>query len=351
MTPHAERLAVARLTQLAERRARELYGPALVALARRGKVPSIALGHLAVRVLLFLLGQRPGYFAHHKVIAAAIESNLTSVRAALAKLRAAGLVSWELIPPHHPLPTGNYTRTNVHRYYAEAAALLAALDGADATAPPKTVAPTHPNSGASTGTDLRSEIDPPLPPNSRSQPPRNGHASEGEIQFSKFHGAKPATGEARAAAAPMPRANHGHAAAIPPELEKVLAAWRALDLGEPDDRSVRALRNRHGEGASAKQLAAAVEGASHDEWLRQGRAKSPFAVVFASLESVARFAAAGQEHARRAVAAERRRAAERRAARELLSAVAAPGAPDNAELAAAALLTVLGKTAAAPKIA
>jgi hypothetical protein len=154
MTAAAERLAIGQLTQLAERRARELYGPALVALARRGKVPNVALGHLAVRVLLFLLGQRPGYFAHHKVITAAVETNLTSVRAALAELRDAGLVSWDLIPPHHPLTTGNYSRTNVNRYYVEAAALLAALAGGDATALPRTVAPTHPNSVASTGTDL-----------------------------------------------------------------------------------------------------------------------------------------------------------------------------------------------------
>jgi len=348
VTAAAERLAVGQVTQLAERRSRELYALALVALARRGRVPNVALGHLAVRVLLFLIGQRPGYFAHQKVIAVAVESNLTSVRGALAELRDAGLVSWELIPPHHPLPTGNYTRTNVNRYYVEAAPLLAALEGADATAPPKTVAPTHPNSGASTGTDLRSELDPPLPPNCSPKPRRDGHATEGEIQFSKFHGVKPATGQARATAAPMPRANHGHATPVPPELEKVLAAWRALNLGEPDDRSVRALRNRHDEGAAAEQLAAAVAGAKHDEWLRQGRAKSPFAVVFASLESVARFAAAGQEHARRAEAAARRRAAEHRAARDLLSTVAAPCAPDNARLAAAALRAVLGKTAAGP---
>jgi hypothetical protein len=52
---------------------------------------------------------------------------------------------------------------------------------------------------------------------------------------------------------------------------------------------VRALRNRHAEGATREQLAAAVEGARHDEWLRQGRAKSAFAVVFASLASVDRF--------------------------------------------------------------
>jgi hypothetical protein len=95
----------ATVAQLADRRVRDAQAQALVALARRGKVPTIDLGHLAVRVLVFLLGQRPGYFAHHQVIAEAVDSNLTSLRAALAKLRDAGLVSWELIPPHHLLPT------------------------------------------------------------------------------------------------------------------------------------------------------------------------------------------------------------------------------------------------------
>jgi hypothetical protein len=73
------------------------------------------------------------------------------------------------------------------------------------------------------------------------------------------------------------RADQGRSRTVPQELEKVLAAWRTLGLGEPDDRSMRALRNRHAEGATSEQLAMAVEGARHDEWLRQGRAKSPFA--------------------------------------------------------------------------
>jgi hypothetical protein len=81
---------------------------------------------------------------------------------------------------------------------------------------------------------------------------------------------------------------------LPPELEKVLAAWRSLDLGEPDDRSMRALRNRHAEGATSEQLAGAVQGARHEEWLRQGHAKPPFAVVFTSLASIERFAGAAE---------------------------------------------------------
>jgi len=141
------------------------------------------------------------------------------------------------------------------------------------------------------------------------------------------------------------RADHGHAPAVAPELEKVLAAWRTLDLGEPDDRSVRALRNRHAEGATSEQLAAAVEGARHDEWLRQGRAKSPFAVVFASLASVDRFADAGREHARRAEAAARQRAAERRATLARFDDATALSPAENAELAALALRTVLGARA------
>jgi hypothetical protein len=329
-----------RVTQLAERHNRELYGRCLVALARRGKVPNVPLSHLAVRVLTFLLGQRPGYFAHQKVIAEAVESNLTSVRNALFELRNAGFVSWELIPPHHALPTGKYTRTNVNQYFVEAEALLHALGGDEAAGPPRAVASTHPNSGASTGTDLRSEQkDPPLPPSGGSKPQRDGRATEGEIRFSEFDGARAAKGQARVAG--RRGADRGQSAAEPPELEKILAAWRALNLSEPDDQSVRALQNRHAEGATVEQLVAAVEGAKHDEWLR-GRAKSPFAVVFASLESVERFANAGREHARKTEAAARQRMAERRATLDRSSDVAPLNPGEYAKLAALALGVVRG---------
>ncbi len=280
MTAPAERHAPGQVRHLAERQTREMYWRCLGALARRGKVPNIALSHPAVRVLLFLLGQCPGYFAHQKVIAEAIESNLTTVRRALFELRDAGLLRWDLIPPHHPLPTGKYTRTNVNKYFVEADALLRALGGEEAAGPQKTVASTHPNSSASTGTDPKFEQDPPLAPSGRSKAPPDRHPSKGEIQFSNFHGARKASAEQRRTAG-MRRPVEGPPPPVPPELEKVLAAWRTLGLGGPDDRSVRALQNRHSEGASNEQLAAAVEGARHDEWLRQGRAKSPFAVVFA----------------------------------------------------------------------
>jgi hypothetical protein len=314
VTAVAELPALAQVRQLAERQTREAYWRCHCALSRLGKVPSIKLGHQAYRVLQFLLGQRPGYFAHQQVIAEAVESNLTSVRRALFELRDAGLVSWHLIPPHHPLPTGKYTRTNVNQYFVEADTLLRALGGDEAAGPPRTVASTHPNSSASTGTDPKFEQDPPLPPSGGPKARPVGHSGEGEIQFSKFQKARPEMGQPRATAG-VPRADPGHSPPVPPELEKVLAAWRTLDLGEPDDRSMRALRNRHAEGATIEQLAAAVEGARYDEWLRQGRAKSPLAVVFASLASVKRFADAGREHARKTEVAARQSAAERRAAR------------------------------------
>lgn len=107
----------------------------------------MALSQLAVRVLVFLLGQRPGCFAHQKVIAEALDSNLTSARGALFERRDAGLVRWNLIPPHHPLPTGKYTRTNVNQYFVEAEALLQALAGDESATPPRTVVSTHPNCG------------------------------------------------------------------------------------------------------------------------------------------------------------------------------------------------------------
>jgi hypothetical protein len=339
VTALAELPALPQVRQLAERQSREAYWRSLGALARRGKVPNVALSHLAVRVLLFLLGQRPGYFAHQQVIADAVESNLTSVRKALFELRDARFLSWDLIPPQHPLPTGKYTRTNVNQYFVEADALLRALGGDEAGGPPRTVASTHPNSSASTGTDPKFEQDPPQPPSGRPTPRPDGHSGEGEIQFSKFHGARPALGQPRTVAG-VRRADQGLSRTVPPELEKVLAAWRTLDLGEPDDRSMRALRNRHAEGATSEQLAGAVEGARHDEWLRQGRAKSPFAVVFASLATVDRFASSGREHARRIEATARERAAERRAARARFDDIPALSRAESAELAALAVRTM-----------
>ncbi len=140
----------------------------------------------------------------------------------------------------------------------------------------------------------------------------------------------------------MRRAALGRTPMAPQELEKILAAWRALNLGAPDDRSVQALQNRHAEGATVEQLAAAVGGAKHDEWLRQGRAKSPFAVVFTSLFSVERFANAGLEHARKTEAAVRQRVAERRATFDRFNEVAPLSAAENAELVALALRSLCG---------
>ncbi len=332
MSAAAERLAVGQLTELAERRARELYGPALIALARRGKVPGVALGHLAVRVLLFLLGQRPGYFAHQKVIAAAVESNLTSVRSALAELRTAGLVSWELIPPHHPLPTGSYTRTNVNRYYVDATGLLSALNAGNATPRPKTMVPTHRNSDGSTGTDPKFEQDPPLPPDTG--PPTQPAASASKARgLARWHRDR---NQPRHAAATMSASstNRGR------EIEAVLAAWRSLGLGDTDDRSARALNNRLAEGATLEQLEAAVEGASANDWLRAGRAKVPFAIVFASRSSVERFALEGAERAREVRNLAEQRALERRRTNEALGERNGLTRAEYAALAARALKTL-----------
>lgn len=121
-------------------------------LLRVGHVPGLALAHLDFRVLLFLLAQKPGsYAAHHHTIAKACDSNTTSIRQALGRLRAAGLVLWELIPPHHALPTGRYTRTNVNRYWVHLprlAGLLEAPARPPAT-PPKPSTSTRPKSDAS----------------------------------------------------------------------------------------------------------------------------------------------------------------------------------------------------------
>jgi hypothetical protein len=339
VTALAELPALAQVRQLAEPQTRELYWRCLGALARRGRVPNVALSHLAVRVLLFLLGQRPGYFAHQKVIADAVQSNLTSVRKALLELRDAALVRWALIPPHHPLPTGKYSRTNVNQYFVEADALLRALGGHDAAGTPRTEASTHLNSSASTGTDPKFEQDPPLAPSGDSKRLPDQYPGKGEVEFSRFRGPRAALGKPLPDAG-VPSVTPRRLRAAPPELENVIVAWRTLDLGEPDDRSMRALQNRHAEGATVEQLAGAVEGARHDEWLRQGRAKSPFAVVFASLAAVERFASSGREHARKTEAMARERVAERRAARARYDDVVPLSPAESAQLAALALRAV-----------
>jgi hypothetical protein len=86
------------------------------------------------------------------------------------------------------------------------------------------------------------------------------------------------------------------------ELEPIIRGWSKLGLGELDARSVRALQNRRSEGATVEQLEAAVAAAATDEWLRR-RAKVPFAVVFASVASIERFAHQGRKNTGRDMAA------------------------------------------------
>jgi hypothetical protein len=290
-------------------------------LFRKGQIPGLELGHLEFRVLLFLLGQKPGaYAAHQRTIAEACNTNTTSVRQALARLRAAGLVLWELIPPHHALPTGRYTRTNVCRYWVNLARLVSLLEvsappppSAPARSPkpetstpprsPKPEASTPPNSGASYGTRIRSEQQPPpLAPVVASSPASEQVPPEGEANS-------------------QIRGDGGQAATLPvsqelsPELATVGASWEKIGLGELDCRARRALENRRREGATLEQLEAAVIGAGADEWIRY-RAKVPFAVVFASVASIERFAHEGRRILEAQTSQARREAEERRRDRE-----------------------------------
>jgi hypothetical protein len=135
-------------------------------LLRIGHVPGLVLRHLDLRVVLFLLAQKPGaYAAHHHTIAKAGDSNTSSIRRALARLRASGLVLWELIPPHHALPTRRYTRTNVNRYWVHLPRLAALLERPLGPPPtlPRQMASTRSESSASSGTETRSEQKPVSP--------------------------------------------------------------------------------------------------------------------------------------------------------------------------------------------
>jgi hypothetical protein len=300
-------------------------------LLRVGHVPGIALSHLDFRVLLFLLGQKPGHYAaHHRTIAAACNSNPTSIKQSLGRLRAAGLALWELIPPHHCLPSGRYTRTNVNRYWVHLPRLAALLEPAslERKAVPSTrpdPAPsTRPISASSYGTEILNDRPTPLTPQKTDSPPapEPARAEEEAVLPIEF-------GSSETAA----------------ELAPICVSWEKLGLGKLDHRSTRALGNRRAEGATLEQLEAAVAGAGTDDWIRR-RAKVPFAVVFATLASIDRFAHQGRkildarEHATRMEAEEQRKIREwrvqQRAAfaaetpptaselRELLPAIASP---------------------------
>jgi hypothetical protein len=257
-------------------------------LVRQGHVPGLALSHLDFRVLLFLLGQKPGqYTAHQHTIAKACDSNTTSIRQSLVRLRAAGLVLWELIPPHHALPNGRFTRTNVNRYWVHLGRLGALLDASArlSTMHANSNTSTHPNSGASygTGSDLNNHLPPsPLVPTPTPPVPP-------EVEAIKSNDI----------------VEQGSSAEASPEIAPVCEAWNELGLGVCDGRSIRALENRLAQGATVDELKAAVIGAGADDWIRR-RAKVPFAVVFATMASLARFAHAGRKildikasHARR----------------------------------------------------
>lgn len=289
-------LAVARREPQAEETeaTRASFNQACLLLSRRGRISGLNLSHRDFRVLLFLLGQKPGYFAHQKTISEALDSSTTPIRAALGALRRAGLVFWELIPPHHALPTGHFTRTNVNRYWVNVRHLLALLgsENVTPTTGPKSGASTQPNSDASTGKDLKSEQDPPSTPPPSEPEPSEPFESDEEAVSTTENEQERTENRASGRGNTKPQSSEF---STPAELEPLLDSWKKLKLGEPDQRSIRALVNRRNEGATLNQLEAAVVGADADEWLRRGRAKVPFAVVFATVASVERFAHEGRK--------------------------------------------------------
>lgn len=295
------------------------YARCSLLLQRRGRIAGTALTHLEFRVLSFLLGQKPGaYAAHHQTIAAALDTNVSSVRVALGRLRAAGLVTARRIPPRHRLPSGRYARTSVCIYTVVVERVAPAQGGpaglpqtdaqrgkkeapgpdtrglpaapaaqpqpqpfqavtAVASAHSDLAASTHPDSGASSGTRIRSEHKPPPTP---SPPVLCGP----EVEIPREEEALTQDEPARAPA-PTPRA----------ELRPIVAAWEAAGLPRVGALELRTLANRRVEGATLEELEAAALGAGEDAWVRL-RARCPFAVVFCDLAAVRRFAHEGRKH-------------------------------------------------------
>lgn len=60
----------------------------LFALLNRGHVPGRKIDHFAYRLLLFLLAQGPGYVARRHTLAKKLDTNDTTVKVGLARLRA-----------------------------------------------------------------------------------------------------------------------------------------------------------------------------------------------------------------------------------------------------------------------
>jgi hypothetical protein len=282
--------------------ARADYERLSLLLARKGRLVGVELEHLDFRVLQFLLGQKPGFYAaHHDTIAKAIESNKTSVKSSFKRLRTAGLVLSELIRPHHALPSGRYTRTNVNRYWVNVPRLASLLD-APANGP-KSTPSIGPNSAPSYGTVKSMEQPPPLPPTPTPTDPSASRVT------STLEGQ---------AVSPISRIEKRLTVQASSELGQICNAWNALDLGRCGDREICALEKRLDEGATIEQLEAAVAGAGAERWLRRA-ARVPFAVVFASIASIERRAHEGRKildaHARttREVAENARRDREWRA--------------------------------------
>jgi len=277
-----------------------IYQRCVFDLLARGHVPGVKLDHFAWRLLLFLLGQGPDYIAKRKTLAQKLDTNETTVKVALGRLRDAkvapgvALLESELkVPLNSRLPwrPGSKANANLNGYRVAAEALLARLRDVDAQERRKAESvqrrparvdpagrPTAPKSVRTSGLNpartlsgsMDGLITTPPPPPSTTRAAR--------------------TGEGRGKAVKNP---------ITLEIRAVADDWRSLALGPAlGERELQALANRAAEGRSLDELRQAVRGASHPEqapWLRSDRCRKPFAVVFADVASVGRFAAYGRQ--------------------------------------------------------
>jgi hypothetical protein len=293
------------------------YQQACFALCKRGHVVGIRLTAMQFRVLAYLLSERPGLVIYQKHIAKALQCSTKQVYRALKALRRLKLVDAPMILAEHPLPwkyNGKPARwdNRVLRYWVDTERVTVeaprqgprlvepvenvSSDGTLESTSPKyeretvqTASPTPPREPA----ELGAEEGPHAPSGHRvaSETPGSGGGAAGESAHAHRRRRKRESGEGGES---TPHA------ATPAQLDALGKAWDGLGLRDhygnstAGPRERKAFENRMGEGCSAEEIADAIAGAAgHRDWFEK-RAGRCFAIVFADVCSVRRFAAEGR---------------------------------------------------------
>lgn len=235
----------------------------------RGHVPGVKLDHVAWRLLLFLIGQGPGYAARRRTLAKKLDTNETSIKVALARLRAVEvqpgvplLRSEVKVPLNGKLPWRPTTRAtaNLHGYDVSTSELLPWLRDADRRERAEAQAER-----AAVGTARKLGLK--SVRTSGSNPDRTLNGSMDGL-IATPSSPSPTTTEAQAPAATSQAVKNSAG----PEIRSIAHAWAAIQLGPAlGTRELRTLAKRARDGCSLDELRDAVRGATHPEQEREAR--------------------------------------------------------------------------------